>query len=188
MPFSPKSFTIAYSGRVNALVTDIDIFPAFDPSTTNPHPAHKCYKCIWDTGATNTVITKKVADELNLKPIGMTLVKHAKGEDMSEIYLVNVRLLNNVGFASVKVTEGTLSGDVEVLIGMDIISQGDFAITHRNNKTTFSFRCPAIGHIDFVQQATKQEPTIVTHAPGRNDPCPCGSGKKYKKCCGKNTA
>ncbi len=23
-------------------------------------------------------------------------------------------------------------------------------------------------------------------APGRNDPCPCGSGKKYKKCCGKS--
>ena len=21
---------------------------------------------------------------------------------------------------------------------------------------------------------------------GRNDPCPCGSGKKYKHCCGKN--
>lgn len=28
----------------------------------------------------------------------------------------------------------------------------------------------------------------VRHAqePGRNDPCPCGSGKKYKKCCLKN--
>jgi len=27
----------------------------------------------------------------------------------------------------------------------------------------------------------------VTAAPkvGRNEPCPCGSGKKYKKCCGK---
>lgn len=23
---------------------------------------------------------------------------------------------------------------------------------------------------------------------GRNDPCPCGSGKKYKKCCGMNAA
>jgi preprotein translocase subunit SecA len=23
------------------------------------------------------------------------------------------------------------------------------------------------------------------HKVGRNDPCPCGSGKKYKKCCGK---
>ncbi|MBQ8412376.1 MAG: SEC-C domain-containing protein, partial [Lachnospiraceae bacterium] len=21
---------------------------------------------------------------------------------------------------------------------------------------------------------------------GRNDPCPCGSGKKFKKCCGAN--
>ena len=30
--------------------------------------------------------------------------------------------------------------------------------------------------------------TIVNTAPkvGRNDPCPCGSGKKYKNCCGKN--
>ena len=24
--------------------------------------------------------------------------------------------------------------------------------------------------------------------PGRNDPCPCGSGKKYKKCCGAEAA
>ena len=23
------------------------------------------------------------------------------------------------------------------------------------------------------------------HSVGRNDPCPCGSGKKYKKCCDK---
>lgn len=26
--------------------------------------------------------------------------------------------------------------------------------------------------------------TIMTEKTGRNDPCPCGSGKKYKKCCG----
>jgi uncharacterized protein YecA (UPF0149 family) len=29
----------------------------------------------------------------------------------------------------------------------------------------------------------------IYHAPkkiGRNDPCPCGSGKKYKNCCGRN--
>jgi uncharacterized protein YecA (UPF0149 family) len=28
--------------------------------------------------------------------------------------------------------------------------------------------------------------TIVRHDPhvGRNDPCPCGSGRKFKKCCG----
>lgn len=46
-----------------------------------------------------------------------------------------------------------------------------------------------------------KEPNVTTNAPekqklqprtvgekiGRNDPCPCGSGKKYKKCCGKIT-
>jgi preprotein translocase subunit SecA len=29
--------------------------------------------------------------------------------------------------------------------------------------------------------------TVVSEKVGRNEPCPCGSGKKYKKCCGKNT-
>ncbi len=27
-------------------------------------------------------------------------------------------------------------------------------------------------------------PTVRVEKIGRNDPCPCGSGKKYKKCCG----
>ncbi len=29
-------------------------------------------------------------------------------------------------------------------------------------------------------------PVAVKKRPGRNDPCPCGSGRKYKQCCGKN--
>ena len=32
----------------------------------------------------------------------------------------------------------------------------------------------------------KKEPVRVGKKIGRNDPCPCGSGLKYKKCCGKN--
>ena len=32
----------------------------------------------------------------------------------------------------------------------------------------------------------KKEPKKADKKPGRNDPCPCGSGKKYKKCCGIN--
>ena len=30
------------------------------------------------------------------------------------------------------------------------------------------------------------KPVVKEKEPGRNDPCPCGSGKKYKKCCGAN--
>ncbi|MGQ9621467.1 MAG: anaerobic sulfatase-maturation protein, partial [Bacteroidales bacterium] len=31
----------------------------------------------------------------------------------------------------------------------------------------------------------KERQVITTQVPGRNDPCPCGSGKKYKNCCGR---
>jgi uncharacterized protein YchJ len=30
----------------------------------------------------------------------------------------------------------------------------------------------------------KAEPIVRKSKIGRNEPCPCGSGKKYKKCCG----
>ncbi|KAF2991342.1 YchJ family protein [Methylocystis sp. MJC1] len=37
----------------------------------------------------------------------------------------------------------------------------------------------------FQEEANrKNEPIVKGKQPGRNDPCPCGSGKKYKKCCG----
>jgi uncharacterized protein len=36
----------------------------------------------------------------------------------------------------------------------------------------------------WLEHATRTAPRRVDKAPGRNDPCPCGSGKKYKKCHG----
>jgi len=33
---------------------------------------------------------------------------------------------------------------------MDIITQGDFAVTNHNGVTKFSFRTPSMEHIDFV--------------------------------------
>ena len=34
--------------------------------------------------------------------------------------------------------------------------------------------------------ASKARPVKAQKTPGRNDPCPCGSGKRYKECCGAN--
>ena len=47
---------------------------------------------------------------------------------------------------------------------------------------------------DALREDMPKESKEVTHTPivnngpkvGRNDPCPCGSGKKYKNCCGRN--
>jgi hypothetical protein len=48
----------------------------------------------------------------------------------------------------------------------------DDTVLYRNDEEEDNFPRPAAE-------------TIIRHQPkvGRNDPCPCGSGKKYKKCC-----
>jgi preprotein translocase subunit SecA len=44
----------------------------------------------------------------------------------------------------------------------------------------------ANGDVAIAEAATKKRPiTRLTQKVGRNDPCPCGSGKKYKHCHGK---
>jgi len=37
---------------------------------------------------------------------------------------------------------------------------------------------------ELLEKTDKVEPIKADKTPDRNDPCPCGSGKKYKKCCG----
>ena len=41
---------------------------------------------------------------------------------------------------------------------------------------------PKANHVEKAQPIVNDGPKV-----GRNDPCPCGSGKKYKQCCGKNS-
>lgn len=38
-----------------------------------------------------------------------------------------------------------------------------------------------------AEESTPHTPVHVGQKIGRNDPCPCGSGKKYKRCCGKTS-
>jgi preprotein translocase subunit SecA len=43
-----------------------------------------------------------------------------------------------------------------------------------------------LDQLQFVggESSTSKQPVLAQNKAGRNDPCPCGSGKKYKKCCG----
>jgi uncharacterized protein len=42
---------------------------------------------------------------------------------------------------------------------------------------------PSANVMDWVR--ARDAGASARRQPGRNDPCPCGSGKKYKKCCGR---
>lgn len=180
-----KSFTAKAEGIANVLLSACGVCPAFDPLSGKPHPPIKKYTGLWDTGASGTVITKKVVDDLKLLPVGKTKVNHADGESIVNVYYVNIFLPNQVGFKFVKVTEGKL-GNIDILIGMDIITKGDFAVTNFGGKTTFTFRVPSLEEIDFVSPSVEVKPVEAKASLGRNQPCHCGSGKKYKNCHGKD--
>ena len=143
------AFTLSASGLLRAIITDARISTAFDPTVvTRPTPPLTAFKAIWDTGATASVISQKVVDQCGLIQAGVANVITAGGRFECDVYPINIFLPNGVGFANVAVTKADLSPN-DVLIGMDLINKGDFAITHERGNTVFSFRYPSLGTIDF---------------------------------------
>ena len=62
--------------------------------------------------------------------------------------------------------------------GIDYAQSEDISeLEYMLNPKSFSGKRPKMKNVDNMP-IVNTEPVI-----GRNDPCPCGSGKKYKKCC-----
>lgn len=176
------SLTRTYNGIARSITSPIEVYNTTTGVKENTEG-------IWDTGATGSTITQYLANKLNLIEIGQTRVKGVHGyKDGVKVYAVKIVLNNqNVSFI-VPVTEcSELTDDnsAHILIGMDVISKGDFAVTNFQGNTVMTFRVPSIQRIDFVAATVAHKPIISEQIPGRNDPCPCGNGKKYKHCHGK---
>ena len=113
---------------------------------------------IWDTGASNSAISKRLIENLGLMPTRLVNVYHAGGKSEVRVYQISLALENNILFPDIEVTEADLLDDhlpeheqFDVLIGMDIIGAGDFAITNFKEKTTLTFRVPSKEEIDFTK-------------------------------------
>lgn len=177
-----SAFTYKANGLANVLQSKVGVSAH---KKLFPEAQLKEFVAIWDTGATNTAISKKVVEECGLIPTGQAISNTANGTCKVNTYLIDLYLPNNVILGGVTATEFTSVGGSDLLIGMDIIGIGDFAISNFENKTMFSFRYPSIAKTDYVELLNAKK-NITNNSPkiGRNDPCPCGSGKKYKRCCG----
>ena len=171
LSFTGRSNSIAYELPSNVYVES--------PIDKNAVEA----KAIWDTGASCSLITPEIAAKLNLKPISKTMMSTPSDKSVpSNVYLINIHLPNNVIIEYIQALEGTPCG-CDMLIGMDVITMGDFAVTNYNGRTMFSFRTPSIAEIDFTQHSYIQPVKNIGPKTGRNELCPCGSGRKYKHCC-----
>ena len=76
-------------------------------------------------------------------------------------------------------------GPMRIFPGPNLRSQGytsvgDFIGEDAVRELSDRFEFPDYDHIDDYSPWTRSDRKV-----GRNEPCPCGSGKKYKNCCGK---
>lgn len=145
-----RAFTARFiKGRARQLFFTCDIENTASTAGFIKNPNN--YKCLWDTGATSTAISINLAQKLKLLPVGKINITHGGGSHLANKYLVNVHLPNGVCVKDVVVMELPLN-DFDVIIGMDIITLGDFSITNVNGNTVFSFRIPSTKEIDYVAE------------------------------------
>lgn len=136
-------FTEKYSERVRQIITSIGVI---NPSTGMTIPA----KALWDTGATSTCLSKEIVSRLDLQSFGYQKISTPSGSGIVGQYRINIMLNNELQIQQITVLDSEIGQQgIDVLIGMDIISLGDFAISNFENKTNFSFRIPSKEHVDY---------------------------------------
>ena len=142
-------YTQTYAKPALCISTVCKISEPYDASMDpGDHPPFRELNAIWDTGAMRSTISTQLANELGLIPLGQTRVCHADGESLCNYYVVNLLLPNKIEIKMLVVNDGKLT-DTDMLIGMDVISLCDFAITSSGAKTKFSFQVPSTIDVDF---------------------------------------
>jgi hypothetical protein len=140
-----KSFTITQNeGQLSKIISEAAIFNPYNKQSVK-------VKALWDTGATCSVISKNIANRISLKKICYSQMRHANGIERVPVFVAGMKLPNRVVVPELTVLSCNPIHDFDLIIGMDIIAKGDFAITGKNGNTKFSFRMPSIADIDFTK-------------------------------------
>ena len=71
-----------------------------------------------------------------------------------------------------------------IQFALEELAELDGAAAGKPRRTEMAFATAPDRRSSAGQPSSPQQPVRHTGKVGRNDPCPCGSGKKYKKCCG----
>ncbi|MCR4849209.1 MAG: hypothetical protein K5920_10235 [Bacteroidales bacterium] len=95
------------------------------------------------------MISKAAVDALGLIPVGKSEISGVStGFEFKKTYLIHVGL--PTGDVVTNVLASEFDGeDYDLIVGMDVIQNGDLAVTNFNDITTFSFRIPSKKAIDF---------------------------------------
>jgi len=77
---------------------------------------------------------------------------------------------------------GALKNTEGIIRWLKRLPESPYSASEIQEMTGTPLGLPYLGH--FTQSGSVRSSSSTTKRTGRNDPCPCGSGKKYKRCCG----
>lgn len=149
-------FTKEFDGIVTVIDTIVHVGHRRKLVKSDSMPISIPYQAIWDTGANGTLISPRVVQTLGLVQVGIINARTVGINGVPEVrpipaFVVNL-YLNGLVIMELMVGQGIVANDqIDVLIGMNVICLGDFAISNYNGKTCMSFRYPSTGKIDFSQ-------------------------------------
>ena len=107
------------------------------------------FKAVWDTGAIISSISSNMVKLLGLTPVGKDWIITATGEKLHVNTYDVVVYLDDDFYILIRGAKETPLNDYDMLLGMDVIGMGDFAITNVDGKRIVSFRMPSKEVIDF---------------------------------------
>lgn len=138
-----NAFTTDYEGISPFLYSDVTVCCG-----DTVHGA----RATWDTGASVSCISRSLVEKMELEPDGMERIVTPSGSPVVDWYYVDVMLPHHVIVPNVVVCEAELDQQgFDMLIGMDIILRGDFAISNVENSTVFTFRMPSKERADYTK-------------------------------------
>ena len=201
--------------RNDAVNSIVDFYcpPKTKPDTWNLNGLEHELLEIFSLKATDAILNEKTQDELKKRLIILTDEAYGKIEELMEKAHIDMReverslLLRNVDLhwmdhidAMDQLREGIglrAMGNQDPIVhyrneGFDMFDEMNAAIRNDTVKSLFHVRLRVtpqrrtqVAKPIMPAGDTKQKPKRVGRKVGPNDPCPCGSGKKYKKCCGR---
>lgn len=125
--------------------------PSEDEIPNLSYPIHG----LWDTGSMWCAISTKLADKMGLQTLGVRDVRHGGGTTSSPYYLIDLHLSDELSFHNIEAFGNPNLDENEMLIGMNVISHGDFCVMGNFGERKFSFVVPTLEGMDFADMAKK---------------------------------
>ena len=143
------SLTYTYLELADAILTPVELFSdVYDEATgflTN---------ALWDTGAMISVISPEIIKKLNLDIVDTVQIAGINGESKAEVTIISIRFPNGAVIEDIRVAICEMSPGNDIIIGMDIITLMDIAITNGGGQTQISFVIPPFEErIDFTNRS-----------------------------------